>query len=411
MTDETFELTVSTMASGGRALGRHDKKTVFVPYTIPGETIIARVVQDKGRVLFAEGVQLVEASADRVFPACPHFGPGRCDGCQWQHIAYSAQALIKQDVLADQLARVGGFDDADVRDIIPSPTEWGYRHHMTFQRTATGWAVAGHHPHTLDVCHILHPDLVDLLARADLEAEAIHTITLQIGTDGDHMLMLHLVDEDDAPELSSDLKTSVNLLLPDDEPVNLIGDTHSRYQINGRAVRVTAGSPLRPNVAALGALAECVAAQVPEDGAALDLYAGVGLFGLFIAPRVPVLTLVTAYPPAATDAEHNLAEYDHVDIIEGDALDVLDVLDDAQTTYQTAVIDTPAGGLDVALVDALAESGIPRLVVIGDDPALLARDLGRLVKQGYTLGAVYPFDLEPQTHHVSAVAVLDRGSA
>src|SRR5690349_17529942 len=84
----TFELTLTGMAHGGSALGRHDGRTVFVPYTIPGERIMARVTGEKGRVAFAEGVTLLEASADRVFPRCPHFGPGKCGRCQWQHIDY-----------------------------------------------------------------------------------------------------------------------------------------------------------------------------------------------------------------------------------------------------------------------------------------------------------------------------------
>ena len=118
--ENEFELELTGMAHGGSALGRHDKQTIFVPYTIPGETVLAHITQDKGRIAFAEGVTLLEASADRVFPRCPHFGPGKCGRCHWQHIDYMAQLLLKQDVLADQLERIGGFVDADVRPVIAS---------------------------------------------------------------------------------------------------------------------------------------------------------------------------------------------------------------------------------------------------------------------------------------------------
>ncbi|MBC8170334.1 MAG: TRAM domain-containing protein, partial [Anaerolineae bacterium] len=91
MTDkELFEVELTAMAHGGSALGRHEKRTVFIPYTIPGERVLARITKDRGRIAFAEGVKLVEASTDRVYPRCPHFGPGRCGRCHWQHIDYEA---------------------------------------------------------------------------------------------------------------------------------------------------------------------------------------------------------------------------------------------------------------------------------------------------------------------------------
>src|SRR3982750_3976053 len=83
-TDQPFEIELTAMAHGGSALGRHEGRTIFVPYGIPGETITARITQDKGRFAYAEGVTLLDGSESRVMPRCPHFGPGRCGGCQWQ---------------------------------------------------------------------------------------------------------------------------------------------------------------------------------------------------------------------------------------------------------------------------------------------------------------------------------------
>ncbi len=157
---------------------------------------------------------------------------------------------------------------------------------------------------------------------------------------------------------------------------------------------------------------DCVVAQIPDDGDVLDLYGGVGVFSAFVAPHIApregVLTLVESYPPAATDAEVNLADFENVDIIEGAVEDVLESLDDAQATYSAAIIDPPNEGLTPEVIDQLADSGIPRLIYVADDPATLARDAVRLVRQGYTLGAVYPFDLHPQTYYVAAVAVFNR---
>jgi 23S rRNA (uracil1939-C5)-methyltransferase len=414
MNDDSITLDITAMAYGGHALGRHDQRTIFVPYTIPGETITARVVDERGRVAFAEGVSLVTASADRVFPKCPHFGPGRCGRCQWQHIDYAAQVLLKQDVLADQLARIGGFDEADVRPILPSPVEWDYNHRMTLMTDAEGrWGFQGTWPghiQPIDECHILHPDLLALLGQIDFEAERIHRMSLQIDTAGETMIVLYVDEEADAPELAVDLQTSVNLILPDNTPINLIGDTNLRYTVAGRQMRVTVGVAFRGNVGALDGLVQTVLAQIPTgpDVSVLDLYGGAGIFSALIAPQVDVVTLVESYPPAATDADANTAEFDNVDILEGTVEDVLGALDQAETAYSVALMDPPAEGLSRDAVDALGASGISRLVYVASDPATLARDAKRLTAQGYTLGPVYPLDLNPQTYYVDAVAVFNR---
>ena len=414
MSDETFDLELTAMAYGGSALGRHEKRTVFVPYTIPGEIVTAHILQDKGRIAFAEGVKLVAASADRVFPRCAYFGPKRCGQCQWQHIDYAAQLLLKQDVLADQLARIGGFDEAEVRPVIPSPQQWGYNHHMTLitnEHGMLGFPGADGEPvMPVDECHVLHPDLLALYDTLDLEFTGLRSLKLQIGTDGRHMIILSVETEEDVPELSVDLTTSVNLILPDNVPVNLIGDSHSHYEIGGRRFRVTAGSAFRANISQVDALANLVVnvLAVDAEAAVLDLYAGVGLFSAYLAPQVALVTLVESYPPAATDADENLADFENIDVIEGSVEDVLTSMAESGRSYDAAVLDPPSSGLSLEAIDALAESGIPRLVYVSSDPATLARDAKRLVQQGYTLGAVHPIDFSPHTYYIDSVAVLQR---
>src|SRR3954466_7638182 len=134
-TQEPFELELTGMAHGGSAIGRAEGRTIFVPYAIPGETITARITQDKGRFAYAEGVMLLEPSEARVMPRCPHFGPGRCGGCHWQHIDYPAQLEFGRQGVQDQMARVGGFRELTVHPTIASPDPWSYRSHVTFHVT------------------------------------------------------------------------------------------------------------------------------------------------------------------------------------------------------------------------------------------------------------------------------------
>ena len=408
MTDDTtVEIEIETMAYGGSGLGKHDKQVVFVPYTIPGEVLKAAIIDSRGRIAFGKGVRLLDASADRVLPQCQHFGPGRCGGCHWQHMAYDAQILIKQDVLADQLERVGGLSDVDVRPVIPSPQVWGYNHRMTFQLTDDGklglpGTDGGVHP--VEVCEVLHPDLLDLYNQLDLDTDKLQTVQLIRSGDGSRMVVLGAA-ADEAPELELDLPASINLLLPDNEPLNLAGNTHVIYTIAGRTFRVTAGSAFRANVAQVDALVAEVMAALGKADSVLDLYAGVGLFGAFIAEQANYVTVVESYPPAATDADENTAEFDHVDVIEGT---VEEILEAAEDSYDAAVVNPPGSGLTTEAMDGLAALRLGTLVYVSSDAATFSRDAKRLRGHGFALEYVQPLDFAPQTYYTEIVGRFRR---
>ncbi len=402
------ELEIEAMTQGGYGLARQRGKSIYVPYTIPGERLHARVVRSDERATYAEGVHLLDASADRVYPRCPHFGPGRCWRCQWQHIDYPVQLLLKQDVLAEHLERLGGVRDDVVQSVVASPEAYGYAYHMTFLPLASGGFAlpdAKEQPVPIEVCHVLHPDLLDLVARLDMTLPALKRLKLQLGSAGERMIVLYMSDES-APELETDLDASINLLLPDNEPMNLVGESHVRYRIHDRSFRVTAGSYYRANAALVPALVDAVVMLLaPQpDEYILDLYSGVGVFGAFLAPRAKLVTVVESYPPAATDAEINLADLDNVDVIEGTVEETLGELDGR---YDAAVID-PSAALSEDALKGIMDLGITRLVYVSGDSATLARDTKRLLKLGFRLVRAQPFDFAPQTYHIETAALFAR---
>lgn len=405
MPDELIEVELETMAYGGSALGRHDKRVVFVPYTIPGEIVQAQIEREAGRVIFAQGVRLTAASADRVLPRCAHFGPGRCGQCQWQHIDPAVQPLLKQDVLADQIERIGGFTDPPVAPIIPAPAAWHYQHRAMWRvgnDGTLGFAGTDGGVHPVEECHIIHPDLLALYDQLDLEASPFTQVELALG-EGDQMLTLYAAAEE-APSLELDITASVNLILPDQAPINLAGETHLRYTVRGRSFRVTAGSAFRANVGALDGLIDAVLAALGGAKSVIDVYAGVGLLGAFAAETADYVTLVESYPPAATDADANTADLEHVEVIEGEAEEVLE----AAERYGAAIVNPPSAGMTTEALDALVALAPPTIVYVSDDAATFARDAQRLARQGYTLASVQPLDLAPQTYRTEIVARLVR---
>jgi 23S rRNA (uracil1939-C5)-methyltransferase len=411
MPDDTFELTLDEMAHGGSAIGRHAGRAIFVPYAIPGERIAARITDDRTRYAFAEGVTLLDPSPQRVTPRCAHFGPGRCGGCHFQHIDYAAQLDYKRAIVIDQFKRIGGFADATVLPTIPSPDEWGYRNHATFHVDDDGsLCYVGTDNRTLipvEECHIIRPELLDLLGELDFEDNpGLDRVRLQVGSDGDSMVILSTKD-DQAPELEVNIPVSVNFLLSDNEPVNLIGSSNLTYTVRGRRFRVTAGGFFQVNVPQAERLVDLVLERLNLQGGetVLDLYAGVGLFTAFIAERASLVTSIESYPPAVTDADENLADLDNIDLIEGSVEDVLAELDEP---VDAVVIDPPRTGVEPAVLDRLDDLGVRTIVYVSCEPATLARDAKRLTAKGFRLVDVQPVDMFPQTYHIECVAHFAR---
>ena len=415
---ERFQVTIESMAQGGQALGKLGREHAFLPYAIPGERVEAQVLRrDKG-VVFAQGVKLLEASADRVLPRCDHFGMGRCWACQWQHMAYSAQALLKQDLLIDALSRLGKFDDATLERafrpaFIAAPQAWQYAQIGTLYPLSAvpdapvRWGLrrmdGGLEP--IDACPLMTDAWHALYDSLDIQWD-VKALTLAVDSTGAHFITLHLKDEE-LPELLADLPMSVNALSNDNEPLNLVGDSAMRWEVGERWFQATAGCAMRANLAQVDALVAAVLRTAKLDGRqrVLELYSGVGIFSAFMAARCQHIDCVDSYPPAINDAHHNLAEVPNVTLHEASASDFLSGL---TQSYDLMVLDPPASGIDDQSLQALAQQGAPRLVLISANPTSLARDCASLARAGYRLQSVQGIDFAPQTAYVEAVCLLER---
>ena len=84
---------------------RADGKVVFIEGALPGESVQVQVSRKKNQWEQGQLTARRRESAQRVRPACPHFGlhAGACGGCKMQHLHPAAQVAVKQRVLEDNL--------------------------------------------------------------------------------------------------------------------------------------------------------------------------------------------------------------------------------------------------------------------------------------------------------------------
>ncbi|HRE46165.1 MAG TPA: class I SAM-dependent RNA methyltransferase [Aggregatilineales bacterium] len=411
---DDFELTLTGMAHGGSAVGRHEGRAIFVPYAISGEVITARITEDKGRFAFAEGITLLDPADSRIYPECPHFGPKRCGGCQWQHIDYPAQLDFKRQIVIDQLARIGGIADPLVHPVLASPDVWAYRSHMTMQITPEGRlgfvSTDGQTVIGIDECHLMRPELLALFESFEVDLETnpnLDRVRFQVGSAPDDLLIALTTTDDEEPFIALELPATVAFLDGDEIAHPLIGLGHVHYTIHDKHFRVTAGSFFQVNLPQAGRLVDLVLAALDLKGTerVLDLYSGVGLFTAFLAERARLVTAIETFPAAVNDADHNLSAYENVTLIEGA---VEDVLAESTERYECAVVDPPRAGMEGEALDALVARQPKVIAYVSCDMATLARDAKRLKGKGYRLAEVQPVDMFPQTYHIEAVAVFRR---
>src|SRR5262249_10218840 len=87
-------ITIEKIVHGGKGLARIDGQVVFVPFTLPGETVRIQITKKHRDYLEGQVIEVVTPSAKRIPPDCPYFG--RCGGCQISHTTYEHQIEIKK---------------------------------------------------------------------------------------------------------------------------------------------------------------------------------------------------------------------------------------------------------------------------------------------------------------------------
>ncbi len=412
---EIIELQLSAMAHGGSALGRHSGRVIFVPYTIPGERVRVEIVKAHTRWARARLLEVLEPSPHRVEPPCPHFGPGKCGGCHLQHIAYEMQAELKQQVMIDQLARLGDLHEINVQDTIGAAEPWGYRNHAAFSLTpegTLGFLTAESPDEVLEVipvkeCLILDPLLDDLWAALDMEWPQLYRLSLRCGSATGDLLAVFELDHYEDFDIEVDFPVSCTLLLTDGEVVVLMGNPYLLEHVAGREYQVSAGSSFPANTSGTEALVALVQEYLDPKGSEtlVDVYCGVGLFGLALADHAFHVIGIDADPGAIADFRYNAQGLEHIVPIEGKAQAALSGLEDP---VDLMVIEPPRSGAGKQIVGEIVRLRPRRLAYVSCDPATLARDARHLVDSGYHLQVVQPLDLLPQSFHITSVALFAR---
>ncbi|MFW5815751.1 MAG: 23S rRNA (uracil(1939)-C(5))-methyltransferase RlmD [Wenzhouxiangella sp.] len=430
---EPVRVEITDLGHDGRGVGRVEDKAVFVHGALPGETVLARIIERNRRYDEALCTEVVAPSADRVTPACPWFD--QCGGCALQHLDHQAQLTFKHKRLVDNLTRIGGVTP---RQWLPplSAEPWFYRRRSRLSarlvrgkgRVLVGFREKqGRFVADVGHCRVLHPDFSHRLESLSAligglsVADAVPQIETASGDDGSAIVIRHLraLTPDDLMVLkrwSESEGIAVYLQPKGPETVHRLWPQAHGLRYRLEAFDLTLGFHPQDFIqvnAPLNALLveRALALLAPgPDERVLDLFCGLGNFTLPLARRAGAVTGVEG-SAALIEAARSNARSNGLDNVD---FDVADLAADVSTRpwfrqgFDAALIDPPRSGA-FEILPVVAGSGARRLVYVSCNPATLARDAAELVAgHGFELKSAGIADMFPHTAHVESIALFER---
>ncbi|GAB4000107.1 class I SAM-dependent RNA methyltransferase [Glycomyces albus] len=378
-------------------MARVDGEVYFVRHALPGERVRIEVTERKKRFAFADAVEVLEASPDRVEPPCPYAGPGKCGGCDFQHADPGAQRRLKARVLTEQLTRIGGLDAERLEGLEVEPLPWdegalGWRTRMQYAVDRDGKAGLRKHKSR----EIVHID------QCAIATEPIRGSNV-LARDWKGMGAVGVVDADDPkPAVYTQLRRT-------SRPHHKSGPKVVHQRVGDHEFELGFDGFWQVHPAAAGAFLECVLDFLePREGdAAWDLYAGAGIFAAGLAEAVGDQGRVVAVENAASSrTAANLADWKNAGAVDGDVAATVPALG----AVDLIVLDPPRSGAGAEVVKAMAEAGPRAICYVSCDAGALARDVKTFAELGWHPTRLRAFDSFPMTQHFETIALFEPAS-
>lgn len=441
--NDIYEIEITGMTDEGDGVGRINGFAVFVPYTIIGETV--RIILIKVLKNYAVGklIEVIIPSKSRTKSACADFY--KCGGCKLWHMSYEEELLFKKKKVFDCLKRIGGFDNINIDDVVPSSKISRYRNKSQFPVTPEGIGMYAVHSHRLiemNDClissEVNKPILESVnywMKKFGIEAYdelsdsgLIRNIYTRTGKSGTLVCIVtngqtlprkkELIDEIiNCGTTICGIVQNINIgktnVLLGKEAKTLYGNAELTDNISDIEFSI---SPLsfyqinKPQTEKLYSLAREYA-DLKGHETVLDMYCGIGTIGQFMARSAGKIIGVEVVPQAIKDAKDN-AKHNGIENAEyycGKAESIIKQIVNSGEKPDIAILDPPRKGCDKKLLDVLSDiKSLNKIIYISCKPSTLARDLKYLNDKGFAPQKITPVDMFPRTPHVETVCLMSR---
>jgi len=403
--DKTIVLTIEKLAGLGDGVGHLDGQRIFVPYTLPGDVVRARVIRTTKDAVYASLEDIITQGNARAVPVCRHFT--HCGGCSLQHVDSETYLGFKQQ-MAREAVKKAGFNPDCVEHIVQIPPVSRRRVELKIADGRLGYyAEHSHNLVGIEECKVLEPALEELILRlkpeliAMLGLSAIQINRVDEGYDivltGEKVTQWHVASEREILRVSVQEKGKFRTLYQSGQVAITLG---------GLKVEIPPGVFLQASRQAQMVMTQRVLVAVGQSKHVLDLFAGIGTYSFPLTSCAEVTavegdgTMVAAMQQAAL--QHGLKQR-----LKASQRDLFHSPVDRLDVYDAVVINPPRVGAKEQ-IKILAGSSVKKLVMVSCNPATFSRDARALREGGYILNKVLPVDQFVYSSHLEMIAEFSR---
>lgn len=439
--------------SGQAVVSRENKKgkkrqfQLTIPYTLPGETVRAKVEYPRKRRWISRVDEVIAKHPDRIEPRCPHFE--RCGGCTWQHLRYEGQLREKTNRVK-ALLKEQGFDPRIVEKTIGMDEPWYYRNkvELTFAEDGSlGFHEQGHFQKIVPIktCFIMSPDMREVVLevarwvkenrlpgynKVTHEGLLRHVMVRQSFATGELMLAIFATEGPKAIKGLNDLIRRIKLQFSQvksflwmenrdwadrtqAETIHLLAGRDFIYdELAGYRYRLWFDTFFQTNPTQAEKLVELALemANPRSTEKMIDLFCGVGTFSLPFANRVKGLAGIEIVESSIESAKRNAHDngITNTYFLAKDARHGMDEVLRSFGRPDLLLLDPPRSGAGGKVMRRIGRTQASRLIYVSCNPASFAQDIKELEPFGYKLKTVQPVDMFPQTFHIELVARLEK---
>ena len=409
-----FEIEIEKLVYGGSGLGRFRGKVVFVPYSAPGDRLLVRPVRQKKDYIRAEIANILDPGPGRANPECPHFG--RCGGCHWQHLEYPRQVEAKLRIL-EEICRHRFPQTCNIPVSMKAcPQPVGYRsrarvqvrHEEGFGRSVGFYRTGSHSVESIERCPLLRPPL----DRALDSLRGINSGT-DFGTDIREIDIAGSCEENSWTAAPVGNENASKDAYPGKEKDTGTTENLMKRKVGGFMYSVSASVFFQANDFMISDLVQLVrelAGDSPQN-AAVDLFAGVGLFSLPLAFHFKTVAAIENSPAASRLCSENAraAGADSLRTVCADVKRWLEsTLSSDMPDIDLILLDPPRTGAGAGGMENIRALSPETILYVSCDPQTLCRDLSCIPPEEYRIDRIEGLDMFPQTYHFETVVRLIR---
>jgi len=414
------QVVIDAIGGLGDGMGRIDGKPVFVPKSCAGDTVSVRIIHETKEAMRAQIERVLVAGPQRVSPPCPHFFA--CGSCSLQQLSTTAYEGFKRKVVGDALSH-GGFADTSF-DMLFLPAASRRRvefqlHHEAGRTKLAYFGLRGHNKVAVDSCLIITPALQALmnplaqgLSTLPFVAHlrSVNLTETPAGIDATLALAVPVKDVQAALEtLGRKLGLArLSTRLGEGKPQVVYAQSEVVVTLGDYDVPLPPDAFLQAAEEAQSRLTQFLIDNISNSTYIIDLFCGIGTYSLPLAASARVHA-AELHGGSIDGLNATIKRYNLAQKLSAEARDLFKAPFSATelSRFDCAVINPPRAGAK-AQAEALADSGIKRVLMVSCNPGSFARDAKILKNAGFTLTHALGIDQFVWSPHLEIAACFQR---